>query len=147
VLADAISYAAKEIKPDLMIDNATLTGAIVVALGTTCSAFYANNEDTASRFWSAVRSSGEPIWRMPIIEDLREQIKSDVADVKHVGDRWGGSIVGALFLREFIGSIPNWIHVDIAGPASTDKPWAWNVKGATGHGVLTFLALAEKLSK
>jgi len=147
VLADALAYAARQIKPDLMIDNATLTGAVVVALGTTCSAFYATNEDTASRFWSAVRASGEPIWRMPIIEDLREQIKSDVADVKHVGDRWGGSIVGALFLREFIGNVENCVHVDLAGPAATDKAWSWNPKGATGHGVLTFLALAEKLGK
>lgn len=144
VLADALAYAAKEIKPDLLVDNATLTGAVVVALGNTCSAFYATNEDTAARFWSAVRASGEPVWRMPLLQDLRDQIRSDVADVKHVGDRWGGSIVGALFLREFIGEVENWVHVDIAGPAATDKAWSWHGKGATGHGVLTFLALVEK---
>jgi leucyl aminopeptidase len=146
VLADALAYAAKDIKPDFLVDNATLTGAVVVALGNTTSAFYASNEDTAARFWSAVRASGEPVWRMPLLQDLRDQIRSDVADVKHVGDRWGGSIVGALFLREFIGEIENWVHVDIAGPAATDKSWSWHGKGATGHGVLTFLALVDKLA-
>jgi leucyl aminopeptidase len=147
VLADALAYAAKELEPDLMVDNATLTGACVVALGQTYSAFYATNEDTAQRFGAAVKGSGEQMWRMPLIEELRDQLKSDVADLKHTGERWGGSITAALFLREFIGKTKNWVHADIAGPAQADRPYAWHGKGATGHGVLTFLSLIERAGK
>jgi leucyl aminopeptidase len=146
VLADALAYAAKELEPDLLVDNATLTGACVVALGLTYSAFYATNEDTAARFGTAVKASGESMWRMPLIEELRDQIKSEVADLKHTGDRYAGSITAALFLREFIGKTKNWVHADIAGPAQTDRPYGWNGKGATGHGVLTFLSLVERAS-
>jgi leucyl aminopeptidase len=87
------------------------------------------------------------MWRMPLLEDLREQIKSDVADVKQAGDRHGGSITAALFLREFVGA-SRWVHCDIAGPASTDRPSGWTqAKGATGHALLTFLALAERSAR
>ena len=147
VLADALAYAAKELEPDLLVDNATLTGACVVALGTTYSAFYATNEDTAQRFGAAVKTAGEQMWRMPLIEELRDQLKSDVADLKHTGDRYAGSITAALFLREFIGKTKNWVHADIAGPASSDRPYAWHGKGATGHAVLTFLSLVERAGK
>jgi leucyl aminopeptidase len=146
-LADALAYAAKELEPDLLVDNATLTGACVVALGTTYSAFYASNEDTAARFGTAVKTAGETMWRMPLIEELREQLKSDTADLKHTGERWGGSITAALFLREFIGKTKNWVHADIAGPAQTERPYAWHGKGATGHAVLTFLSLVERAGK
>ena len=147
VLADALTYTAREIDPEIIVDNATLTGACVVALGTTYSGFYATNDDTASRFASALKQSGEQMWRMPLVEELREQLKSDCADLKHTGDRYGGSISAALFLREFIGKTKNWVHADIAGPASTTQPYHWHGKGATGHGVLTFLALVERASK
>ncbi len=147
VLADALAYAAKELDPDLIVDNATLTGACVVALGTTYSAFYASNEDTAQRFAGAVKASGESMWRMPLIEELRDHLKSDVADLKHTGDRYAGSITAALFLREFIGKTKNWVHADIAGPAQTDRPYIWNNKGATGHAVLTFVSLCERAGK
>jgi leucyl aminopeptidase len=143
VLADALAYAGK-LKPDLLVDNATLTGACVVALGNTCSGFYASNEATAEKFAAAVKESGEQMWRMPLIEELKEQLKSDVADLKHTGDRWGGSITAALFLREFIGDTKNWVHADIAGPATSERAVGWIPKGATGHGVLTFLALVER---
>ena len=90
--------------PDLIVDNATLTGACVVALGNTCSGWYSNDEALGARVRPAPSSdSGEQMWRMPLLEELREQIKSDVADVKQAGDRWGGSITAALFLREFVG--------------------------------------------
>ena len=144
VLADALAYAAKELEPDLLVDNATLTGACVVALGMLYSAFYASNEDTAQRFASALKGSGENMWRMPLIEELREQLKTEVADLKHTGDRNGGSITAALFLREFIGKTKNWVHADIAGPAQAERAYAWHGKGATGHGVLTFLSLIER---
>ncbi len=143
VLADALAYARK-VKPDLLVDNATLTGACVVALGNTCSGFYATNDETAAEFAAAVKEAGEQMWRMPLIEELKDQLKSDVADIKHTGDRWGGSITAALFLREFIGDTKNWVHADIAGPVTTERPTGWNPKGATGHGVLTYIALVER---
>jgi leucyl aminopeptidase len=128
-------------------DNATLTGACVVALGTTCSGWYATDDVAVREFGSALRQSGELMWRLPLLEDLREQIKSDVADLKQAGDRHGGSITAALFLREFVGQA-RWIHCDIAGPASADRPTSWmQSKGATGHGVLTFLALIERAAR
>ena len=146
ILADALAYA-KTLNPDLLVDNATLTGACVVALGTTCSGWYASNDETAQEFAHAVTASGETMWRLPLLEELRDQMKSDVADLKHTGDRFGGSITAALFLREFIGETKNWVHVDIAGPASADRAAGWNPKGATGHGVLTFLELIEAAEK
>lgn len=146
VLADALAYA-RTFSPDLLVDNATLTGACVVALGNTCSGWYANNDDAAAQFAAALKDSGETMWRMPLLEDLREQIKSDVADVKQTGDRYGGSITAALFLREFVGDAA-WVHCDIAGPAAIERPTAWmQSKGATGHGVLTFLALVERAAR
>jgi leucyl aminopeptidase len=146
VLADALAYA-KELKPDLLVNNATLTGACLVALGSGCSAFYATSEEAATKFTAAVKQAGEQMWRMPLIEELREAMRSDVADIKHTGDRYGGSITGALFLREFIGDVKNFIHADIAGPATTERAFGWNPKGATGHGVLTFLALVESAAR
>ncbi len=140
ILADAMAYA-RELEPDLFVDNATLTGACVVALGNTCSGWYAATEEAATAFQSAIKASGENMWRLPLLEELRDQLKSDCADLKHTGDRWGGSITAALFLREFIGNAKNWIHCDVAGPAMADRSFAWNPKGGTGHGVITFVEL------
>ena len=145
ILADALAYT-RALEPDILVDNATLTGACVVALGNSCSGWYANNEATAEEFQSAVKGSGEQMWRLPLLEDLKDQLKSDSADLKHTGDRWGGSISAALFLREFIGNVPNWVHCDIAGPAMGDRIRGWDPKGGTGHGVLTFLDLIERAS-
>jgi leucyl aminopeptidase len=143
ILADALAFA-RSLSPDVIVDNATLTGACVVALGPTCTGWYASDEASAQEFEAAVKQSGETMWRMPLLEDLREQIKSDVADVKQVGDRWGGSVVAALFLREFVGDA-HWVHCDIAGPAAAEKPsLTLSSKGATGHGILTFLAMIER---
>jgi leucyl aminopeptidase len=141
VLADVLAYA-REIKPDLILDNATLTGACVVALGMTVSGFYANRDELADNLRSAARFAGEAMWQMPLVEELREGLKSDWADIKHVADRWGGSITAALFLREFVGDTP-WAHVDIAGPSMANKAYGIYAKGGTGHGVLTFLRLIE----
>ena len=98
ILADALAYA-RELKPDLLVDNATLTGAMVVALGNTCTGWFASSEEAARLFADAVKQSGEQMWRMPLLDELKEQLKSDVADLKHTGDRWGGSIAAALFLQ------------------------------------------------
>ncbi|HEY2406747.1 MAG TPA: leucyl aminopeptidase, partial [Polyangiaceae bacterium] len=141
VLADALAYAVR-LKPDLIVDAATLTGAALVALGKTCSAFYASADPLAEAFSAAAREAGEAFWRMPLLEDLGEQLKSDVADLKHTADRWGGSITAALFLREFVGKVP-WIHCDIAGPVLADRAKGMYPKGGTGHAVLSFLRFVE----
>ena len=146
VLADALAYA-KTLHPDILVNNATLTGACLVALGSGCSAFYATSEESAVEFAAAVKEAGEQMWRMPLIEELRDAMRSDVADIKHTGDRYGGSITGALFLRDFIGDVKHFIHADIAGPVTTERAFGWNPKGATGHGVLTYLALVERASR
>ncbi|HEY8072846.1 MAG TPA: leucyl aminopeptidase, partial [Labilithrix sp.] len=139
VLADALAYA-RTLEPDLLVDNATLTGACVVALGNGCSGWYASNEETAAQFDAAVKASGEQMWRLPLLEEIKDQLRSDHADLKHTGDRWGGSISAALFLREFVGGA-NWVHCDIAGPAMGDRVRGWDPKGGTGHGVLTFVEI------
>jgi len=141
VLADALAYA-RRLNPDVIIDAATLTGACVVALGKGCSAFYTSEDSLVQRMEQAAREAGEAFWRMPLLEELVEQLKSDVADLKHTGDRWGGSITAALFLREFVGKSP-WIHCDIAGPVLADKAKGVYPKGGTGHPVLTFLRFVE----
>ncbi|MFI5300553.1 MAG: leucyl aminopeptidase [Polyangiales bacterium] len=145
VLADALVYA-QSLKPDLLVDNATLTGACMVALGNTCSGYYANRDEVSVEFEACLKASGEQMWRLPLLEDLRDQLKSEVADMKHMGSRYGGSITAALFLREFVGDLP-WIHCDIAGPVTSDKAVGFYNKGATGHGVLTFLELVERFAK
>ncbi len=144
VLADALAYAVS-LKPDVIVDAATLTGAALVALGKTCSAFYATDDKLATMLESAAREAGESFWRMPLLEELGEQLKSDVADLKHTGDRWGGSITAALFLREFVGKVP-WVHCDIAGPVLAERARGMYPKGGTGHAVLTFLHFVDRLA-
>ncbi len=141
VLADALTYASR-LSPDLIVDAATLTGACVVALGKTCSAFYTADEAVAESVAASAKAAGEQFWRMPLLEDLREQLKSDIADLKHTGERWGGSISAALFLREFVEGAP-WVHCDIAGAVLADRAKGVYPKGGTGHAVLTFLDLVE----
>src|ERR1017187_249716 len=146
VLADALAYA-RSLDPDLIVDNATLTGACMVALGSTTAGWYASHDDAAREFAAALKQSGESMWRMPLLEELRDQIKSEVADVKQAGDRYGGALTAAPFFRGVAGT-GRWIHCDIAGPASVDRPTGWSqTKGATGHAVLTFLALIERSSR
>ncbi len=144
VLADALAYAAR-LEPDLVIDAATLTGAALVALGKTCSAYYATSDDLAQKLEAAARDAGESFWRMPLFDEYAEQLKSDIADFKHTGDRYGGSILAALFLREFVGGFP-WIHCDVAGPVLAERARGIYPKGATGHPVLTFVNLVESFA-
>lgn len=144
VLADVLAYA-RTLEPDLLLDNATLTGACVVALGPTVSGFYSNRPELAEAVKRASKDAGEAMWHMPLVEELRDGLKSDWADIKHTADRWGGSITAALFLREFVGDTP-WVHVDIAGPSMASKAYGIYPKGGTGHGVLTYLKLIEQLA-
>jgi leucyl aminopeptidase len=138
-LADALSYAAKHVRPDEAIDMATLTGACVVALGPLCSGLMANDQALADRLLAAADRAGERVWQLPLIDEYREQLKSDVADLNNVGQRGGGAITAALFLKEFAGDM-SWAHFDIAGAAFTERDLPLGPKGATGVAVRTILS-------
>ena len=133
VLADVLAWAVEE-KPAVVVDLATLTGAIVVALGPWTAGLFSNDEALADELVAAARAAGEPVWRMPLPPEMEELIKSPVADLKNTGGRFGGSINAALFLQHFVGKVP-WAHLDIAGPASIDKERGYNARGGTGAGV------------
>jgi leucyl aminopeptidase len=143
-LADALAYAARHVKPDAVIDVATLTGACVVALGPLCAGLFSNDQRLAERLLAAADRAGERVWQLPLIDEYREQLKSEVADLNNVGQRGGGAITAALFLREFAGDL-RWAHLDIAGPAFTEKELPLAPKGGTGIAVRTLLSyiLAE----
>ncbi|HXN56430.1 MAG TPA: leucyl aminopeptidase [Myxococcales bacterium] len=133
VLADVLAWAAEH-KPSAIIDLATLTGAILVALGPWISGLFSNDDALAAELLAAASSAGEAVWRMPLPPEMEELIKSPVADLKNTGGRFGGSINAALFLQHFVGKVP-WAHLDIAGPSSIDKEKGYNPRGGTGAGV------------
>jgi leucyl aminopeptidase len=134
VLADALWYCRDRFKPQAMIDLATLTGAIMVSLGREHAGLFANNDALAERLLAAGKAVGEPLWRMPLGEAYDKIINSDIADMKNVGNRWGGSITAAQFLQRFVKDTP-WAHLDIAGMAWAEKDSAVVPKGATAFGV------------
>jgi leucyl aminopeptidase len=133
VLADVLAWAVEE-KPAAVIDLATLTGAILVALGPWTAGLFSNDDQLADQLLESAKAAGEPVWRMPLPPEMEELIKSPIADLKNTGGRWGGSINAALFLQHFVEKVP-WAHLDIAGPASIDKERGYNARGATGAGV------------
>ena len=145
VLADALAYATEQ-KPDYIIDHATLTGACLVALGNYRAALFANDDGLGKAYEAAAEASGERFWRMPLDEELRDQLKSTIADLKHTGSRYGGSITAALFLREFVGK-HRWAHLDIAGPAYLPDSRGIHPKGGTGFGVLTAIEFLRGLAQ
>ena len=145
ILADALSYARKlGLSP--LIDLATLTGACVVALGTLYSGIFSNDQDLADKVLTAAKRTGERMWQMPMPEEYKEQLKSEIADIKNIGDKYGGAITAALFLAEFADNTP-WVHIDIAGPANSDKESGYTMKGATGIGVRTLVEIASSEAK
>ena len=137
-LADALCYAREKVRADEIVDMATLTSACVVALGPSCSGLFANDQGLADRLLAAAQNAGERVWQLPLIEEYRENLKSDVADFNNVGPRGGGAITAGLFLKEFAGDAP-WAHLDIAGPAFVEKDTPTGPKGATGAPVRTML--------
>lgn len=145
ILADALGYARK-LGAKFIVDVATLTGACRVALGDICTGAFANNQDLANRVLSAGNEAGEYIWQMPMFDEYKEQNKSDVADIKNTGGRWGGAITAAKFLAEFAEDTP-WVHLDIAGTSMTEKERTYTVKGATGVAVRTLINLALSLAQ
>jgi len=145
ILADALSFAVVSgISP--LIDLATLTGACHVALGDMYAGVFSNNQALAEKVLNAGKNGGELLWQLPLSDEYKELNKSDVADIKNSGGRYGGAITAALFLQEFAGDKP-WVHIDIAGPFMSEKNKGVLVKGATGFGVRTLIQLAIALSK
>ena len=135
VLADVLWYCQDRYKPRLMIDLATLTGAVVVALGHHRAGLFSNNDELANRLIEAGKAVGEEVWRLPLDESYDREIDSDAADMKNIGSgRAAGSILGAQFLQRFVGDVP-WAHLDIAGMAWSSKDTATVPKGATAFGV------------
>ena len=146
ILADALSYAQR-LGAKSIIDVATLTGACKVALGTVCSGAFSNNQELVDKVIAAGNKSGELIWQLPMYDEYKEQLKSDVADIKNIGGRYGGgAITAAKFLAEFIDDTP-WVHLDIAGTSDSDKEHGYLVKGATGIPARTLSNLVLSLVK
>ncbi len=144
VLADVLDYAC-ELKPDVIVDHATLTGACMVALGHHTAGLFSNRSELAEQYKEAACLAGESFWQLPLDRDLRKVLDSPIADLKHCGDGYGGSITAALFLEEFVGQCP-WVHNDIAGPAFLDSAHKDQPKGGTGFGVATAVAFVEQLA-
>jgi leucyl aminopeptidase len=130
VLADGLTYA-KQLGATHLIDAATLTAAVGVALGLLNAGIFANDEDTYQRFSDSLKTSGERFWRLPLDDDYRDVIKSSIADIKNTGGRYGGAINAAMFLKEFAEETP-WIHLDIAAVAWSDEAKPWMASGPTG---------------
>lgn len=134
VLADALWYAKERFKPKAMVDLATLTGAIIISLGNEYAGLFANDDRLAQVIETAGKAVGEAVWRLPMGDAYDKQLKSDIADMKNVGGREGGSITAAQFLKRFVGEVP-WAHIDIAGTAWSKKDTPTCPKGATAFGV------------
>lgn len=145
VLADALSVAS-ELKPDVIIDMATLTGACAVALGKNRAGLFCNDDGLAARLLQVSDERGEPLWRMPLEDEgIAKSLKSPYADLINCGERYGGAIFAALFLKEFVAEGIAWAHIDIAGPDFSDKEFGIYPKGATAFGVRTCLEYVTKL--
>ena len=143
ILADALSLMIKEIKPDVIVDIATLTGSCVVTFGETVAAYLSTDEKISSELESASAGTGEKIWRLPLFEDYEDRLKSDIADLNNVSaEKNAGAIVGAVFLKNFIDKTP-WAHIDIAGTAWYSKERGYNPKYATGFGVRLLVDLIK----
>lgn len=140
VVADALAYAAARLRPDALVDLATLTGANAVALGKRTGALYSDNDTLAEALATAAAQAGEKVWRMPLVEDYREAFGSDLADLINAPDGGAGSVLAALFLREFTGSARRrWAHIDMSAPSWIERDEAELSRGATGWGVRTLL--------
>ncbi|MEI7555480.1 leucyl aminopeptidase [Candidatus Chlorohelix sp.] len=131
VLADGLTYA-RQLGATKLVDLATLTGAVVVALGHTAPAIFGTNDEFSQKFLDTAEKAGEKAWQMPLYPEYSEQIKSSIADIMNTGGRAGGSCTAAAFLKEFTGEVP-WIHIDIAGIAYTEGEKPYLAKGSSGY--------------
>src|SRR6202795_1277201 len=145
VLADGVYYA-KQLGCTHLVDAATLTGAVVVALGYNNAGIFANDEKMYERFSKAEDLAGEKFWRMPLDDEYKEVIKSGIADIVNSGGRWGGAITAAMFLKEFAEDTP-WLHLDIAGPAWMEETKPWIAKGPTGIALRSLVEFVRGFAK
>ena len=137
VLADGLAYA-KQLGATHLIDAATLTGAVAVALGLINAGVFANDDATYEKFAAAAKTVGERFWRLPLEDEYRESIKSQIADIRNTGGRYAGAVTAAMFLKEFVGDTP-WLHLDIAGTTWLDDAKSWIASGPSGVGVQTII--------
>jgi len=144
-LADALSYSIKHLKPTRLIDFATLTGSIVVALGEEITGFFSNDEKLAKQLLDASERTAEHLWRMPLYAPYKEKLKSDIADIRNVNGRQAGAVTAALFLEEFVGKL-SWAHLDIAGTAFAKKEHGYWPKNAVGSSVRLMIDFLQHLS-
>jgi leucyl aminopeptidase len=142
VLGDVLAWA-NELKPAAIIDLATLTAACVIALGHHIVGAFGNNQPLIRSVLDAAEHAGEEAWQLPISDMQKDALKSEVADLKNSGERWGAAINAAVFLREFVGDTP-WVHLDIAGPSSSQQERGYLAKGATGVGVRTLVEFIRR---
>jgi leucyl aminopeptidase len=135
VLADAMTWGQRQYRPEVMVDLATLTGAMIISLGHEYAGIFSNDDGLANKLVAAGTATGDRLWRFPVGEAYDKLIDSPIADIKNVGPREGGSITAASFLLRFVEEGVKWAHLDIAGTVWSDKPGALWDKGATGYGV------------
>ena len=145
ILADGLCLATEQ-RPDAIVDIATLTGACMAALGPKIAGVLGTNQSLIDQVRDASESSGEPVWQLPLVPEYRKFLDSNVADMKNIGGPYGGAITAALFLSEFVGTVP-WAHLDIAGPMNVDADDGWLSRGATGFGARLLIDLALGFTK
>ena len=145
ILGDALHYAS-QLEPDHILDFATLTGACVIALGSEAAGLYCNDDELAQKLIDAGERAGDRVWRMPLWDEYKELIRSEWADMKNSGGRWGGANSAAAFLKEFV-DCPSWAHLDIAGTAYAESENPREARGASGAGVRVTLELLQSLSR
>ncbi len=144
ILADGLCYA-RQLGCTHLIDAATLTGAVVVALGYVNAGVFANDEKMYERFNNAVQKAGEKFWRLPVDDEYKENIRSNIADIVNSGGRWGGAVNAAMFLKEFAEDTP-WLHLDIAGTAWMEENKPWIAKGPSGIAVRSLVEFAREFA-
>jgi leucyl aminopeptidase len=140
VLADALGYAAKELKPSWIVDMATLTGSVGVALGKKTFGVMGTDQALVDQYRTIAEHAGERCWQLPLLEEYEENIQSDLADLKNYGGRWGDTVNAATFLKHFVGDVP-YLHLDIAGAGWSDVERGYRPKGPTGTPVRSVVAL------
>jgi leucyl aminopeptidase len=147
VLADALTRASEE-NPDAIVDVATLTGAMMMALGSRTFGIMGNDESFRTAIHEIAEEVGEQSWPMPMPAELRKGMASETADIANMGERMGGGLVAGLFLQEFVGEDIAWAHLDIAGPAFHEAaPYGYTPKGGTGSSIRTLVKLAERTAE
>jgi leucyl aminopeptidase len=144
ILADGLSYARK-LGCTHLIDAATLTGAVVVALGYVNAGIFSSDDEMYERFVKALNQAGEKMWRLPLDDEYKDLLKSNIADMTNAGSRWGGAIFAAMFLKEFAEDTP-WIHLDIAGTAWMEDAKPWIAKGPSGIALRSLIEFVQDWS-